>query len=110
MPLVTLNLRKGRSSATRRKFADAIQASLVANLGVPNEDRYQLVREYEPDDFIHTEGYLGLHYSPQQLVMIEIAFIEGRSDGIKRALLRDINERLCGDRGDRSRRCVHCHP
>jgi len=93
MPVATFNLRKGRSRESKRKMADAVQAAIVANLGIPDEDRYQLFREYENDDYIHTPGYLGLSYSPQ-LLILEVTFIQGRPDETKKALLRDINQRL----------------
>jgi phenylpyruvate tautomerase PptA (4-oxalocrotonate tautomerase family) len=93
MPVATFNLRKGRSKESKRKMADAVQAAIVANLGVPDEDRYQFFREYEGDDYIHTPGYLGLSYS-SQLLVLEVTFIQGRPDDTKKALLRDINARL----------------
>ena len=48
MPLVTINLRKGRPPKVRRAIADAVQAALVNILGLPDADRYQLVREDDP--------------------------------------------------------------
>ncbi|CDX33121.1 tautomerase family protein [Mesorhizobium sp. ORS 3428] len=93
MPVAIFNLKKGRTPQSKRKMADAVQAAIVANLGIPDEDRYQLFREYDSDDYIHTEGYLGLSYS-SKLLILEITFIQGRPDETKKALLRDINERL----------------
>jgi phenylpyruvate tautomerase PptA (4-oxalocrotonate tautomerase family) len=50
MPLVTINLRKGRPPKVRRAIADAVQAALVNILGLPDADRYQLVLEYDPEN------------------------------------------------------------
>jgi phenylpyruvate tautomerase PptA (4-oxalocrotonate tautomerase family) len=74
-------------------MADAVQASLIAILEIPEQDRFQLIQEYEDDHFIHTDAFLDLTYT-RDLVMIEIAFIEGRSDELKKALLADLNRRL----------------
>ncbi|TBW40646.1 tautomerase family protein [Siculibacillus lacustris] len=93
MPLVTLNLRKGRSPDVRRAMADAVHAALVANLAIPESDRFQLIREYDDADYIHTDAHLDLTYS-RDLVMLEVAFIEGRSDEIKKALIADLAARL----------------
>jgi phenylpyruvate tautomerase PptA (4-oxalocrotonate tautomerase family) len=93
MPVATFNLRKGRTAESKRKMADAVQAAIVDKLNVPDEDRYQLFREYDNDDFIHTPGYLGISYS-SQLLVLEVTFIHGRPDEIKKALLDDINRRL----------------
>src|SRR6476661_2651956 len=100
MPLVIINLRKGRSPAVKRAMADAVHAALVAKLGIPATDRFQLIREYEGDDFIHADAHLDLTYSAD-LVMLEITFVEGRSDEVKKELLRDLNERLVAAAGIR---------
>ncbi|GAA1940940.1 hypothetical protein GCM10009775_35980 [Microbacterium aoyamense] len=93
MPLVKVNLRKGRSRAEKQAIGEAIQAALVAGLGVPDEDLYQIFNELSQDDFRHTDGYLGLNYT-HQLLVIEITFLVGRTDDVKKALLADINRNL----------------
>ena len=98
MPLVIINLRKGRRAAVKRAMADAVHAALVAKLGIPTNDRFQLIREYDGDDFIHADAHLDLSYSAD-LVMLEISFIEGRSDEVKKDLLRDLNARLAASAG-----------
>ncbi len=93
MPLVKTHLLSGRSVDDKRAIGDAVQAALVDVLGIPNEDLYQVFAEYSEANFRHTDGYLGLTYS-DQLLMIEISFIEGRDDEIKKALLQAINANL----------------
>jgi phenylpyruvate tautomerase PptA (4-oxalocrotonate tautomerase family) len=93
MPLVKINLRKNRSLSEKKSVSHAVQAALVSVLGIPNEDLYQLINEYAPENFIHSDGYVGCAYS-QNLLMIEIAFIHGRSDDLKKALHKDLNARL----------------
>jgi len=93
MPLVKINLRKNRSPSEKKSVSDAVQATLVSVLGIPNEDFYQLINEYAPESFLHSDGYLGCTYS-QNLLMIEIAFIQGRSDELKKALHKELNARL----------------
>jgi phenylpyruvate tautomerase PptA (4-oxalocrotonate tautomerase family) len=93
MPLVKISLRNGRSSQDKDAIAASIQDALVANLGVPQEDRYQLFTEYDEDNFRHTGAYLGMTYS-DQLLVVEITFLQGRDDEIKKSLLADINRNL----------------
>lgn len=100
MPLVIINLKKGRSPAIKRAMADAVHAALVAKLGIPVTDRFQLIREYDGEDFIHADAHLDLTYSAD-LVMLEITFVEGRSDEVKKELLRDLNDRLVASAGIR---------
>ena len=93
MPLVKVNLLEGRSAAEKEAIGAAVQAALVENLGVPDEDLYQIFNERSSDNFRHTDGYLGLTYT-RQLLIIEITFLVGRSDDVKKALLADINRNL----------------
>ena len=71
MPLVTINLRRGRSADAKRAMADAVHEALVAQLGIPASDRFQLVRKYDGDDSIHADAHLDLSYSAD-LVMLEV--------------------------------------
>lgn len=93
MPLVKVNLLEGRSAAEKEAIGAAVQAALVENLGVPDEDLYQIFNELSSDNFRHTDGYLGLTYT-RQLLIIEITFLVGRGDDVKKALLADINRNL----------------
>jgi phenylpyruvate tautomerase PptA (4-oxalocrotonate tautomerase family) len=93
VPLVKVHLRAGRSAEEKHAIGAAIQGAIVDVLDVPDADRYQLFTEYGGEDFRHTDGYLGLTYS-EQLLIVEIAFVEGRSDELKKSLLAAINERL----------------
>jgi phenylpyruvate tautomerase PptA (4-oxalocrotonate tautomerase family) len=93
MPLAKIHIRKGHTAEKKRAIADAVQASLIATLDIPEQDRFQLIEEYEDDHFIHTDAYLGLTYT-RDLLIIEITITEGRSDALKKALLADLNRRL----------------
>ena len=93
MPLVKVNLLRGRSADDKDSIATSIQAALVDTLGVPEEDRYKLFNEFEAESFLHTGGYLGMTYT-DQLLIIEITFLIGRSDVQKQALLAEINRNL----------------
>ena len=93
MPLVRVNLLKGRSPEEKDSIASSIQAALVSTLEVPEADRYQLFNEYDAESFRHTSGYLGLTYT-DQLLIIEITFLVGRDDEVKKSLLAEINRNL----------------
>jgi phenylpyruvate tautomerase PptA (4-oxalocrotonate tautomerase family) len=93
MPLAKIHIRKGRRAEEKRAIADAVQASLIATFDIPEQDRFQLIQEYEDEHFIHPDAFLDLTYT-RDLLMIELAFIEGRSDELKKALLADLNRRL----------------
>jgi phenylpyruvate tautomerase PptA (4-oxalocrotonate tautomerase family) len=93
MPLVKVNLLKGRSIEERDSIATSIQAALVSALAVPDADRYQLFNEFDAESFRHTSGYLGMTYT-DKLLIIEITFLVGRDDEQKKSLLAAINRNL----------------
>ena len=93
MPLVKVNLLKGRSAEEKDAIAASIQAALVSTLDVPDEDRYQLFNDYDGESLRHTSGYLGLTYT-NRLLIVEITFLVGRDDGVKKSLLAAINRNL----------------
>ena len=94
MPLVKINLRKGRSAQEKDAMAAAVQAALVSSLAVSDADRWQVFNEYDEANFRHTSGYLGMTYT-EQLLVIEMTFLEGLlDDEIKKSLFADINRNL----------------
>src|SRR5438132_5639875 len=93
MPLVKVNLLKGRSDEEKESIAASIQTALISTLKVPDADRYQVFNEYDRESFRHTSGYLGMTYT-DQLLIIEITFLEGRDDEVKKSLLAEINRNL----------------
>jgi phenylpyruvate tautomerase PptA (4-oxalocrotonate tautomerase family) len=93
MPLVKVNLLKGRSAEARDSIATSIQTALVSTLGVAEEDRFQLFNEYDGETFRPTNGYLGMTYT-DQLLIIEITFLVGRDEEQKKTLLAAINRNL----------------
>ncbi len=77
----------------RTAIGTAIQAALVSTLNVPEADRYQLFSEFDDDKFKHSGAFLGLEYTGQ-LLMVEITFLEGRDDELKKAFLAQMNKNL----------------
>ncbi len=52
MPLVRINLRKSRTAEAKAAIADAIQASLVNVLGIPNDDRFVTCSVFSNHSFL----------------------------------------------------------
>jgi phenylpyruvate tautomerase PptA (4-oxalocrotonate tautomerase family) len=91
MPLVRIDLARGRSEAQRRAIADAVHKGLVSVIGIPQDDRFQVIGEHDPANFIFPDAYLGLAHT-QHLVIIQITLSEGRSTELKQALFKAIAE------------------
>ncbi len=90
MPLVTLTIRKGKSSDFKSAVLSAVHRGLIAS-GVPEKDRFQRVLELSAEDFRFDADYPDLT-APRtdDFVLIEILLSVGRSVKVKKKLLADI--------------------
>ena len=93
MPLVRISLVKGKPEAYRRGVGDAVHRALVEAVGVPPLDRFQLITEHGPGDFVYDPAYLGIERTGD-LVIIQITLSAGRTLDRKRALYRQIAQNL----------------
>ena len=90
---------EGRYDDTRiAKVSAAIQAALMNTLRVPPEDFYQLIFEFPKKRFLHTPSFVGMHYT-DDLIILDLTFIEGRSKETRLALLKDVNTRVAAAAG-----------
>jgi phenylpyruvate tautomerase PptA (4-oxalocrotonate tautomerase family) len=99
MPLVTLTVRKGKSTAFKSAVLSAVHAALVTS-GVPETDRFQRVLELDANDFRFDPGYPDLT-APRtdDFVLIEILLSVGRSVKVKKKILADLIAGLSNDPG-----------
>ena len=90
MPLVTLTVRKPKSSAFKSTVLDAVHAALVG-AGVPAADRFQRVIELDADDFRFVPRYPDMKTERNaDFALIEVLWSVGRSVKVKRKLLADL--------------------
>ncbi len=94
MPLVTLTVRKPKSSAFKSSVLDAVHAALVSS-GVPPTDKFQRVLELDADDFRFDPSYPDLQTErDDNFVLIEILWSVGRSVKVKKKLLDELMSSL----------------
>src|SRR5262249_36843063 len=99
MPLAKIHIRQGRYGEARlSKVSGAIQAALMNTLGVPPEDFYQLIFEFPANRFLHTPSFVGMNYS-DDLIILDVTFIQGRPKETRLALLKDLNGRVAAAAG-----------
>jgi phenylpyruvate tautomerase PptA (4-oxalocrotonate tautomerase family) len=90
MPLVTVTLRKGKSTEFKSAVLSAVHRALVGS-GVPEADRFQRVLELGPDDFRFDPSYPDVDVArTDDFVLIEVLLSVGRSVKVKRKILSDI--------------------
>jgi 4-oxalocrotonate tautomerase len=100
MPLVRIDLRKGRNAAYRQEIGRVVYEAMV-NVGVPEKDRFQIIAEHEGDSFIFDPSYLGIERT-HDLVIIQITWNEGRTVEQKKTLYKAIAEGLSQSLGIRT--------
>ena len=92
MPLVRIDLLKGKDENYRRQLGRVVYEAMVS-VGVPENDRFQIVSEHDEGNFLFDPDYLGIHRS-KDLVMIQITWNAGRTTAQKQALYRAIADGL----------------
>jgi phenylpyruvate tautomerase PptA (4-oxalocrotonate tautomerase family) len=100
MPLVRIDLRKGKDAAYRQQIGRVVYEALLG-AGVPADDRFQVVTEHEADNFLFDRTYLGIDRT-DDLVMIQITWNQGRSVEQKKTLYKAIVDGLVGSPGIRA--------
>ena len=97
LPFFRIDLRKGKDAAFREEIGRVVHEALIS-VGVPKDDRFQVISEHEPPNFVFDPSYLGVQRS-EQLVMIQITWNEGRTLDQKKALYNAIADGLAGNLG-----------
>jgi phenylpyruvate tautomerase PptA (4-oxalocrotonate tautomerase family) len=92
MPLVRIDLRAGKAAEYRAAIGEVIYDALLG-IGVPVNDRFQIITEHPRECLIFDPGYLGIQRS-DALIMIQITMNEGRSLDLKKRLYRAIADQL----------------
>jgi phenylpyruvate tautomerase PptA (4-oxalocrotonate tautomerase family) len=99
MPLVRIDLCKGKDAAYRQDIGRVVYEAMVAG-GVPEKDRFQIVAEHDADNFLYDPSYLGIERS-EDLVIVQITWNEGRTVEQKKALYKAIADGLAKSPGIR---------
>jgi phenylpyruvate tautomerase PptA (4-oxalocrotonate tautomerase family) len=88
----TSTLRRGKSDAYRQEIGRVVYEAPLG-LGVPTNDRFQVIAEHDAANFIFDPNYFGIHLS-DDFVMIRITRSEGRTVEQKKALYKAIADGL----------------
>jgi len=101
VPLTSISLRKGKSKEYRRAVADSVHAALVEAVGIPSDDRFQLITEVERDGLIYDPAFLDIERT-DDIVIIQITLRSGRPRETRAALHRAIARKLSESPGLRT--------
>ena len=93
MPIVRTVVKAGTSTDLKQKIVSGIHAALVDSIGMPEEELFNLVQDYDPNDFFYSRKFNEISRS-DSIVLIEITMRRGRSDAMKTALYAGIARNL----------------
>jgi len=85
MPLVRIDLRRGKSAAYKKAICEGVYRALRETFTVPEEDRFMVVSEHGDDDFIYSRSYLGIERG-DDFVMLQLTVSNTRTLEQKQAL------------------------
>jgi phenylpyruvate tautomerase PptA (4-oxalocrotonate tautomerase family) len=77
MPLVRIDLRKGKPAAYARAIGEAVHRAMVETIDVPVRDHFQVITEHDSDHLIYDRSYLGVERS-DSVVFVQVVMSSGR--------------------------------
>lgn len=100
MPLVRIDLPKGKSADEKRAIADVVYEALRATLNVPENDRFQVIAEHGAEGLLIDPGYMGIARTSAAL-LIQVTLSVGRTVEAKQAFYKAVANGLSDRAGIR---------
>ncbi|HEY6755130.1 MAG TPA: tautomerase family protein [Pseudolabrys sp.] len=100
MPLVRIDLAKGKSAQFRKTLGDIVYKAMTDLINVPTDDKFQIITEHPPEELNYAQSYLGIEHSAG-LVLIQITLTVGRTVEAKQAFYKEIAEQIHAQLGIR---------
>ena len=92
MPLVNISILKGKSPEYIKAVADGINAAVIETMGFPDDDRYQVIHQLDPE-------CLQLQTREGDRVMMHLVMRGGRSNKSKQAFYKKVTENQAANPG-----------
>lgn len=93
MPLVRIDMVKGKSTEYKKTVLDVIHEGLMKALGIEDWDRFQRIVEIPEEDFERPDG------KTDDFMIIELTIFPGRTKEQKKAAITEITAGLCNKLG-----------
>jgi 4-oxalocrotonate tautomerase len=100
MPLVRIDLRRGKPAAYRKAICEGIYRAMREVFAVPEDDRFLVVNEHDADDFDYAKSYLGITHT-DDLVIIQVTANDTRTLEQKKAFFARVAALLSANPGVR---------
>jgi phenylpyruvate tautomerase PptA (4-oxalocrotonate tautomerase family) len=93
MPLVRIDINRGRSAEDLQRLSRGIHDAILAEYGIPERDYFHILTEHDEGQIFAQDAGLGFERS-RDVVMIQIFTQGGRSQEAKQSLFAAIAEKL----------------
>jgi len=100
MPLVRVDVLEGRSPDELTEIGDGVHRALVEAIGIPAQDRFQVLSRHQEGRLVFDRHYLGIART-DGVVFVQITMSVGRSLEQKKNLLAAIVRNLAEKPGVR---------
>jgi phenylpyruvate tautomerase PptA (4-oxalocrotonate tautomerase family) len=93
MPFARIDLAQGKTPEYRATVADVVYGGIVGVLKAPDGDRFIVIGEHAPENFIYDPHFLGMKRSPD-FILIQVTSTVGNTKEQKLAFFRQIADEL----------------
>jgi phenylpyruvate tautomerase PptA (4-oxalocrotonate tautomerase family) len=93
MPFARIDLIQGQSAEFRQTVGEIVYQAMVSILKAPEGDRFQVVNEHAPENFVYDANFLGIHRTAG-CIFIQLTLVGGRSLEQKRGFYRQVVDQL----------------
>ncbi len=93
MPFARIDLIQGQTAEFRQAVGDVVYQAMCSILKAPEGDRFQVIHEHAPENFVYDPNFLGIHRTAS-CIFIQLTLVEGRSLDQKRAFYRQVADQL----------------
>jgi len=93
MPFARIDLAKGKTAEYRATVADVVYEGIVKAFQAPEGDRFMVIGEHSPENFVFDPNFLGIQRTPD-LIIIQVTSTVGNSKEQKLAFFRHMADEL----------------
>jgi phenylpyruvate tautomerase PptA (4-oxalocrotonate tautomerase family) len=93
MPFARIDLVKGKTPEYRATVADVVYEGIVGVLKAPDGDRFMIIGEHAPENFVFDPNFLDIKRTPD-LIYIQVTSTVGNTKEQKLAFFRQMADEL----------------
>jgi len=93
MPLVRIDLVRGKPAAIRKRIGEIVYTAMREVINVPENDKFQVITQHDAEELNVADSYLGNSYSAD-IILIQITLNAGRTVEMKKAFFKRIADDL----------------